>query len=303
MRIHIFFATDGSVSARFAQAQICSLPWRPPAHVTVMTAMEVPHPPFTSLIPPARRAFHTALVVLRHDAEDHATEVLDKARLDLEGHVDSIATRMHLGYAGPTIVDMARACRVDLVAVGSRGLGMYKGFLLGSVSDYVAQHAHSPVLIVKTPPKGERRFLLALEGPADQERVVGWLKALDLSAGARIHLLNVCRKRKQTPDPDEGTTHVTGEIAGADDFEAWGNSPGVLEALGGQELPTGAVRVTAEVRHGDPVPEILDSIHEFRPELLVLGAKCPQSPAESPLGKVTRKLIDQASCSVLVVRP
>jgi len=85
MRIHIFFATDGSVSARFAQAQILSLPWRPPAHVSVMTAMEVPHPPFTSLIPPARRAFHAALAVLHQDAEEHATEVLEKARLDLEG--------------------------------------------------------------------------------------------------------------------------------------------------------------------------------------------------------------------------
>jgi nucleotide-binding universal stress UspA family protein len=77
----------------------------------------------------------------------------------------------------------------------------------------------------------------------------------------------------------------------------------VQTTLGGQELPAEAVRVTAEVRYGDPIPEILDSIHEFRPELLVLGAKCLQSTGESPLGKVTRKLIDQASCSVLVVRP
>ena len=75
------------------------------------------------------------------------TEVLDKARTDREGRIDSVATRMHLGYAGPTIVDMARACRTDLVTVGSRGLGMYKGFLLGSVSDYVAQHAHCSVLV------------------------------------------------------------------------------------------------------------------------------------------------------------
>jgi nucleotide-binding universal stress UspA family protein len=303
MRIHIFYATDGSVSARFAQAQILSLPWRPPAHVTVMTAMEVPHPPFTSVIPPARRAFHAALAVLHQDAEDHATEVLDKARLDLEGQVDSVATRMHLGYAGPTIVDMARACRVDLVAVGSRGLGMYKGFLLGSVSDYVAQHAHCPVLVVKTAPKRDRRFLLVLEGPADRERVVGWLRALDLSAGARIHLLKVCRKRKQAPNPEEERTHGSGWIDTDDDFEEWGNSPEVLEILGCHDLPAGAVRVTAEVRYGDPVPEILDAIHELRPELLVLGAKCPQSSAEAPLGKVARKLIDQASCSVLVVRP
>ncbi|MGE5247596.1 MAG: hypothetical protein ACM3L8_04540, partial [Verrucomicrobiota bacterium] len=72
MRFHIFFATDGSVSARFAQAQILALPWRPPVHVTVMTAVEVPHPPFTSLIPAARRAYDTALSALREDAEANA---------------------------------------------------------------------------------------------------------------------------------------------------------------------------------------------------------------------------------------
>ena len=42
---------------------------------------------------------------------------------------------MHLGHAGPTIVNMAGACRVDLEVVGSRGLGMYEGLLSGSVSD------------------------------------------------------------------------------------------------------------------------------------------------------------------------
>jgi len=303
MRTHIFFATDGSVSARFAQAQILSMPWRPPVHVTVMTAMEVPHPPFTSLIPPARRAFDYALAVLHRDAEVHATEVLDRARLDLERHVASVATRMHLGYAGPTVVDMARKCRADLLAVGSRGLGMYKGYLLGSVSAHVAQHAHCPVLIAKTPPRGERRFLLVLERPADRERVVGWLSALDLSAGARIHLLKVCRRRSPDPNPQAGIIAGSETIVTAEKFEAWGNSPDVLEALGGRDLPTRAVRVTAEVRYGHQVPEILDAVHEFRPGILLLGAQFPQSPGEPSLGKVTRKLIDQASCSVLVVRP
>lgn len=289
MGLHIFFATDGSCAARFAQAQIVALPWRPPVHVTIMTAMEIPNAPFTSLIPAARRAYESALYTLRQDAEAEATELLAGTRRALEARVASIGTRMHPGLAGPTIVDTACACRAELVVVGSRGLGPYKGFLLGSVSNHVAQHARCSVLVVKSPSKGQQRFLVALEGSEEDGRVVGWLKTLDLSVGARIHLVTVPRHRKHSPAPDE--------------FTAWGNSPKALEAVGCPGLQPDVVQVTAGVRYGHEVPEILDTIHEFRPELLILGATAWQSTGESPLSKVTRNLIDEVSCSTLIVRP
>ncbi len=37
---------------------------------------------------------------------------------------------------------------VDMLAVGSRGLGGLRGLLLGSVSQQCAPHAHCPVVIV-----------------------------------------------------------------------------------------------------------------------------------------------------------
>ncbi len=302
MRTHIFFGTDGSVAARFAQAQILCLPWRPPVHVTAMTAMEVPHGAFTSLLAPARRAYNAAVTTLHQDARIQATEVLEKARLALEQGMDSVATRMHPGFAGPTIVDSARACRADLVVVGSRGLGMYKGYFLGSVSVHVAWYGHCSVMTVKSRPTGDRRFLVAVEGGADRTRLVGWLSALDFSGGARIHLLNVRRSRAEAAGKEEHSDE-TGGMAADGAFEEWAHSPEALEALGGAGLSAGALQVTSEVRYGQPVSEILDAIHEFRPELLVMGAKCPESPADAPLGVVTRQVVAEASCSVLVVRP
>jgi nucleotide-binding universal stress UspA family protein len=301
---HIFFATDGSASARFAQAQILALPWRFPVHVTVMMAVHVPPPPFASFVSSAQQAFDAALVPLRREAEARAEDVLTKARSALEASVSGVATRMHAGSPGATIVEMARACRVDLVAVGSRGLGAYKGYLLGSVSDHVANHARCSVLLAKTPPKRTGRYLLALDdSPRYAVAVLRWLRELDLSKGSRIHLVKVFRSVKDFPDPDGGDRACACERTASALFAPWGDAPEVLEAMCEVGLDTKVARVTVEVRFGQEVPEILASVRKFDPDLLVIGAKGHYSTAASPLGHVACKLIPHAPCSVLIVRP
>jgi len=301
--MHIFFATDGSASARFAQAQILAMPWRTPVQLTVMTAVHIPPPPFTSFVSSAQQAFDAALVTLRSEAEVRAEEVLAKARYAFNATAASVATRMHGGSPGATIVEMARACRVDLVAVGSRGLGPYKGYLLGSVSDHVANHARCSVLLAKTPPKRTGRYLLALDDSRYAVAVLRWLRELDLSKGAWIHLVKVFRSMEEFPDPDGREWTCACERTAPAMFAPWGDAPEVLEAMCEEGLDTKVARVTVEVRFGQEVPEILASVRKFEPDLLVMGAKGHYATAASPLGNVARKLIDHAPCSVLVVRP
>ncbi|KAJ4705475.1 Universal stress protein A [Melia azedarach] len=54
------------------------------------------------------------------------------------------------------ICQAAEEVHVDLLVVGSRGLGKIKRALLGSVSDYCAHHVVCPIVIVK-PPKENRK--------------------------------------------------------------------------------------------------------------------------------------------------
>ncbi|KAI3443365.1 hypothetical protein Pfo_000030 [Paulownia fortunei] len=49
------------------------------------------------------------------------------------------------------ICDVAEQMHVDLIVMGSRGLGKIKRTFMGSVSDYVTHHAKCPVLVVKPP--------------------------------------------------------------------------------------------------------------------------------------------------------
>lgn len=48
-----------------------------------------------------------------------------------------------------SLVSYAKSHNVDLIVMGSRGLGGFKKLLLGSVASGVSQHSKCPVLIVK----------------------------------------------------------------------------------------------------------------------------------------------------------
>lgn len=63
-----------------------------------------------------------------------------------------VEQRVVQGAPAAALVEEARDA--DLVVVGSRGLGGFRGLLLGSVSHQVAQHATCPVVIVR--PQAER---------------------------------------------------------------------------------------------------------------------------------------------------
>src|SRR2546422_10388387 len=48
-----------------------------------------------------------------------------------------------------TIINHATKENVDLIVVGTRGLGGFKKMLLGSVCSGIGSHAHGPVLVVR----------------------------------------------------------------------------------------------------------------------------------------------------------
>jgi nucleotide-binding universal stress UspA family protein len=84
-----------------------------------------------------------------------STPLEDAARRTLNAAVESADTRglpapvtrtLAFGSAAASILQAAEGA--DLVVVGSRGLGGFKGLLLGSVSYHVAQHATCPIVVL-----------------------------------------------------------------------------------------------------------------------------------------------------------
>ena len=56
---------------------------------------------------------------------------------------------MENGAPAEVILEYEEILDADLIIMGSRGLGVVKGVLLGSVSQYIIERAKIPVLIVK----------------------------------------------------------------------------------------------------------------------------------------------------------
>lgn len=67
------------------------------------------------------------------------------AEVDVEGV--EIRRRMVRGRAADTLI--AESSNAAMLVVGSRGRGGFRGLLLGSVSQQIAQHGSCPVVIVR----------------------------------------------------------------------------------------------------------------------------------------------------------
>ncbi|XP_065853389.1 universal stress protein A-like protein [Euphorbia lathyris] len=85
---------------------------------------------------------------------DVADCIMEKAKRmcrEEEAEDVKVETRVENGDARDVICQMAEKLSVDVLVMGSHGYGPIKRAIMGSVSNYCAQHVKCPVLIVKRP--------------------------------------------------------------------------------------------------------------------------------------------------------
>ena len=130
---------DGSDHAEKALNYALNLAEKHDANVEILTVVDE-----VKMAPDWAREYSEKL---REQSEDVLTKAFSKAVKEKPNI--KISKCLAEGYASEEIVKCAEKGHHDLIVMGSRGMGIVRGLVLGSVSTRVANQAGIPVLIVK----------------------------------------------------------------------------------------------------------------------------------------------------------
>jgi len=214
------------------------------------------------------------------------------------------------GIPGAQILTAIEQYKIDLVALGTKGLSGMKRFLLGSVSEWVLYDAPCSVLVVRERPQEAAanssrglHLLLAMDGSSDSWEAVVLLKTLKLPRSIRLTIIHVVEK----PAVLITLAWISGHMDAtkfAEDCKQTGRQAGaqLLEKtqrdLMGEEL-----EVDTMLTEGHAADEILKAAQEVQADLIVVGSRgMTELRRIMMLGGVSHKVVRHAPCSVLVAR-
>ena len=143
----ILVATDGSDHANHALKYAIESAVKWDAKLVILSVI----PPVRPIIPDPDELFLTYTSEFDNRLESSYKRILDAAvNTAVKSHPDIKAeARLEKGRPANIIVDVAKSEGVDLIVMGSRGLGGITGSILGSTSQAVVHSCTCPILIIK----------------------------------------------------------------------------------------------------------------------------------------------------------
>jgi len=207
----------------------------------------------------------------------------------------SLLARVEIADQPPASVLTNASRSADLLVVGARGRGGFKGLLLGSVSDKCIQYAHCPVAVVHADPDElplravEPRVIVGIDGSLGSTRALRWALGEAQIRSASVQAIYAWQY------PPIGTfvlrpTHGY-DVAGREIEEAAGEYA---------EKWAPDVPFEVDVRFDATVPALLDASEGA--DLLVTGSRGHGGFKDALLGSVAHQCARHGECTVVVVR-
>ena len=295
--MRILLAIDGSDASMTAIAAVARLPLPAGSTIELLSVLSTADPsggawPSVTLIQPPY-ARDRSIAAIRDE--------LDRLAERLAGPDRTIRVMVVEGRPASEIVVAATRLHADLIVMGARGISAIERLLIGSVSAEVVDHAHCPVLVVRSERVG--RVLLATDGSADADRAVEFVTNSGLFGAVTMKVVSVV---------DPGMPWWTG-LSPVDGMVASESYVAVVEAARRHADETARRTVAAldrdEVstlvppRVGDIAGTIVGEATAWSADIVVLGTRGLGTIRRLLLGSVSRDVLHHAPMSVLIVRP
>ena len=198
---------------------------------------------------------------------------------------------------GPASEAILRAAddRARMIVVGSRGLGGFRGLLLGSVSRQLCEHAPCPVTVVRSCEPGAdlqlQTIAVGVDGSANAQHAVRVAAELAEGTGAYVVAVHAAAAGAVPDDRSDGPVESRPTLTEL--LEDW-CAPLERRGLDDHDL------VVAE---GDPRTALLDVAEERGADLILVGSRGLGPVSKLVLGSVASSLIQHSPIPVTVVPP
>lgn len=239
---------------------------------------------------------HGTIVGERFDpsyGEADALAVLDEIVAKTVGQPAAIRVerRVVCDLAARALLDAASGA--ELLVVGARGLGGFRGLLLGSVSQHCLHHATTPVAVVRDhADSAGGGVVVAVDGSDTAQRALEWAVVEARLRQARLTVLNAWQL------PYAGGFLTAPAAFDPSVFEQ--SSQGIIDrALGACDLAD--VEVERKTVEGSPAGVVLDAAADAA--LVVMGSRGLSGFKGMLLGSVAKQVSHHAPCPVIVVPP
>lgn len=282
----IMIATDGSEYSQHAAEFLARLPHAEELEMTVASVVNTPRV-YTN----GSQAQWLSDYVgeLKHQASEGFEQIQQIfAGANVHLHHEVIQ-----GPVGPTLVDLAKQVEADLVVMGARGHSNVERILLGSISDFVATHAHCSVLVVR-PAVGDgdqvQRILLGYEDSGPAEAAVEEIREIQWGPQSELHVVSVV-------PPLRG-------FVGESDVDAQRQTDAqaaVCHAASELKETCGHIR-THVVDHRHVGEGLVNFAEDQACDLVVVGETERSVLGRLLMGSVSRYVLRHAPCSVWITR-
>lgn len=288
--MRVLLASDGSSDSRRATQWLRDLPLPSDTSLSVLTVATLTEPPRDS----------QTMSELRESLVREARRTSERAAAVLRRRWPEVETVVMQGDPRVEIVHVAEEARMDMIAVGARGLGRLRRLLVGSTSLAVARYAPCPVAIVKGEVRRLGRVLVAVDGSEGARTALRFLSSFELVREAQVILLHALPK-SAAPGRGKSKKSASEDRVEVDRRKQRADADRLL-ADATAALPDAGRPMERVVAEGDPAREIVRYAHDHDVDLVVLGARGLRTLGRLLLGSVSETVLHHVARPALIVR-